>query len=291
MSKITYEIKEKIASLSSSKGWQKELNLISWNGYEPKYDIRDWDSTHTKMGKGITLSRAELQELYSALKEVFENQIEDESVNIEEEIKKLAEKAPAFIHELKNIIMYMHENEFTLELQRDMLLKKDTEASVEVLSNEIELMSMMYGEVYSKFVSLLDTLPTSNLSLFFDLLTGQRSKTIKNNTLKVDSDILYCRGKDGNASGSYMQNGEFIVFKGSICHLEVAATAGVVTVKRKELLEKGVLINKGHTLEFTKDFTFPSPSAAANIVLGRRANGWTEWKNENGVTLDVLVRG
>jgi hypothetical protein len=291
LSKITYEIKEKIASLSSSNGWQKELNLISWNGYEPKYDIRDWDSTHTKMGKGITLSRAELQKLYSALKEVFENQSEDESVNIEEEINRLSEKAPAFIHELKNIIIYMNENGYTLDLQRDMLLKKETDASNEALCNEIEMISMMYGEVYGKFVSLLDKLPTSNLSLFFELLTGQGSKTIKNSTLKVDSDIYYCRGKDGNASGSYMQNGEFIVFKGSICHLEVAATAGIVTVKRKELLEKGVLSRKGNILEFEKDFTFSSPSAASNVVLARRSNGWTEWKNENGITLDVLVRG
>ncbi|MEH7250423.1 PC4/YdbC family ssDNA-binding protein [Neobacillus niacini] len=291
MSKITYEIMEKITSLSSSKGWQKELNLISWNGYEPKYDIRDWDSTHTKMGKGITLSKTELQELYSALKEIFENQIEYESVNIEIELNELTEKAPAFIHELKNIMMYMNENGITLELQRDILVKKDPESSHEALSNEIEMMSIMYGEVYGKLVTFLEKLPTSNLSVFFDLLTGQRSETNKINKLKVETDILYCRGKDSNASGSYTQKGEFIVFQDSICHLEVAATAEVVTVKRKDLLEKGVLIKKGHILEFTKDYTFLSPSAAASVVLARRANGWTEWKNENGITLDFLVRG
>lgn len=51
---ISYEIKETIGVLSTSvKGWQKELNLISWNGAAPKYDIREWAPEHEKMGKGL----------------------------------------------------------------------------------------------------------------------------------------------------------------------------------------------------------------------------------------------
>jgi len=46
-----------------SKGWRKELNRISWNGGEPKYDIRDWASDHEKMGKGVTLTEHELRKL------------------------------------------------------------------------------------------------------------------------------------------------------------------------------------------------------------------------------------
>ena len=54
MVEIKYEVVEKIAVLSeSSKGWTKELNLISWNDGEPKYDIRDWSPDGTRMGKGI----------------------------------------------------------------------------------------------------------------------------------------------------------------------------------------------------------------------------------------------
>jgi hypothetical protein len=68
MSDIKYEIVEKIGVLSTSaSGWTKELNLISWNDREPKYDIRDWSADGTKMGKGVTLSREEL----SALKELL----------------------------------------------------------------------------------------------------------------------------------------------------------------------------------------------------------------------------
>lgn len=68
MPDIKYEIVEKIAVLSrTEKGWSKELNLISWNEREPKYDLRDWNENHDKMGKGITLTKEELIQLKEAL--------------------------------------------------------------------------------------------------------------------------------------------------------------------------------------------------------------------------------
>lgn len=71
MAEIKYEIIETIAVLSeSSKGWRKELNLISWNGREPKYDIREWSPNHEKMGKGITLSNEEVKNLKTALDKI-----------------------------------------------------------------------------------------------------------------------------------------------------------------------------------------------------------------------------
>lgn len=68
MADIKYEIIETIGILSEgSKGWKKELNLISWNGRDPKYDIRDWSEDHSKMGKGVTLDKEE----FLALKELL----------------------------------------------------------------------------------------------------------------------------------------------------------------------------------------------------------------------------
>ena len=68
MAEIKYEIVKELAVLSEgSKGWSKELNLISWNDREPKYDIREWAPNHEKMGKGITLSKEEIQKLTEAL--------------------------------------------------------------------------------------------------------------------------------------------------------------------------------------------------------------------------------
>ena len=59
-----YDIVEEIGVLSeNAKGWRKELNLISWNGATPKYDIREWAPNHEKMGKGVTLTKEEFETL------------------------------------------------------------------------------------------------------------------------------------------------------------------------------------------------------------------------------------
>lgn len=73
MAEIKLEIKEEFGIISeSSKGWTKEVNLISWNGALPKYDIRDWAPNHEKMGKGITLTAEEAQALYNLLAKIIE---------------------------------------------------------------------------------------------------------------------------------------------------------------------------------------------------------------------------
>lgn len=72
MPDINYSITQHLATLStSSRGWTKELNLVSWNGRSPKYDIRDWAPEHEKMGKGVTLSAEEAAALFAALKEAL----------------------------------------------------------------------------------------------------------------------------------------------------------------------------------------------------------------------------
>jgi len=72
MADITYEITKHIGTLSeSAKGWIKELNLISWNDREPKYDIREWSPEREKMGKGVTLSDEEIDSLKCLLDEIL----------------------------------------------------------------------------------------------------------------------------------------------------------------------------------------------------------------------------
>ena len=71
MAEIKYEITETVGVLSENpKGWSKELNLVSWNGREPKYDIRDWAPNHEKMGKGLTFSQEELVKLRDVLNQI-----------------------------------------------------------------------------------------------------------------------------------------------------------------------------------------------------------------------------
>ena len=71
MAKIDFEIMEQIGTISEgNSGWKKELNLVSWNGNAPKFDIRDWSPDHTKMGKGLTLSTEDLEALKKILLEM-----------------------------------------------------------------------------------------------------------------------------------------------------------------------------------------------------------------------------
>lgn len=68
MSDIKYEIINSVGVVSiSASGWAKELNLISWNDREPKFDLRDWSADHQKMGKGVTLTKEELLALRDLL--------------------------------------------------------------------------------------------------------------------------------------------------------------------------------------------------------------------------------
>ena len=71
MSEIKYEVVKKIGVLSTSaSGWAKEVNLISWNDRDAKYDMRDWSADHEKMGKGVTLSKEELLALKALLNSI-----------------------------------------------------------------------------------------------------------------------------------------------------------------------------------------------------------------------------
>lgn len=72
MAEFNYEIIEEIGIISeSAKGWTKEINLISWNGATPKYDIREWSPDKEIAGKGITLTKEEAAILYKLLGEAI----------------------------------------------------------------------------------------------------------------------------------------------------------------------------------------------------------------------------
>lgn len=69
MSEFTFHIEEHLLTLSENeKGWTKELNRVSFNGAEPKWDIRSWSPDHTKMGKGITLTNEEFKTILNTFR-------------------------------------------------------------------------------------------------------------------------------------------------------------------------------------------------------------------------------
>ena len=89
MAEIKYIIKSRIGIVGSSKGWTKELNLISWNEKAAKFDLRSWTDNHIKMSKGITLTKDELINLRDLLNkinidEVYSNDSIQESTDIDD---------------------------------------------------------------------------------------------------------------------------------------------------------------------------------------------------------------
>ena len=64
---LHFEVVEEIATLSENGNWQKQLNIVQWGDNIAKYDIRPWNASHTKAGKGITLTLQELVALKKTL--------------------------------------------------------------------------------------------------------------------------------------------------------------------------------------------------------------------------------
>ncbi|MCB0810787.1 MAG: GIY-YIG nuclease family protein [Flavobacteriales bacterium] len=104
-------------------------------------------------------------------------------------------------------------------------------------------------------------------------------------------DVFYCKGKAAKAEGEYNEDG-FTVFAGSIAMVEhTKSFHNFLRTLRAQLLADGVLMpNTAQTYKFVKDHVFSSPSTAAAIVLARNANGWMEWKDKDGRTMDEVKR-
>ncbi|WP_295210322.1 YdbC family protein [Ruminococcus sp.] len=82
MAELKFEITERLGVLSeNAKGWTKELNKVSWNEREPKYDLREWNPDHSRMGKGITLTDEEVETLKAILNgEEIEDDIDESEI-------------------------------------------------------------------------------------------------------------------------------------------------------------------------------------------------------------------
>ena len=105
------------------------------------------------------------------------------------------------------------------------------------------------------------------------------------------TELFYCKGSGADGVGEYTAEG-FVVLSGSRGRLEnVASIQGTSNERfREKLLEEGILAANGGGVVLTRDYLFSSPSMAATVLQGRSANGWMEWKNAQGRTLDEVKR-
>ena len=120
-------------------------------------------------------------------------------------------------------------------------------------------------------------------------LVRKSSETDVNNN--ENTSIFFCKGKGLTASGEYTEEG-FVVFKGSEMATGTSASIhNYLITKREALVKDQIVIENEKAYVFQKDHLFSSPSQAAGVVLGRNANGWFEWKNKDGETMDFIKRG
>jgi predicted GIY-YIG superfamily endonuclease len=104
-------------------------------------------------------------------------------------------------------------------------------------------------------------------------------------------EVFFCQRKGAQGRGLYTTEG-FVVLAGSRGHAQVTESTAAATVRslRAPLLESGVLKIEGDEVVFTKDHLFKAPSAASCAILGKASNGWLDWKNSSGETLDAVKR-
>ena len=83
MAELKYEITEQIGSIGeNARGWARELNMVSWNDREPKYDLRDWSPDHSRMGKGLTMTADELVTLRDLLNSLNLDSFDDDEFDV-----------------------------------------------------------------------------------------------------------------------------------------------------------------------------------------------------------------
>lgn len=136
-------------------------------------------------------------------------------------------------------------------------------------------------EIFETSSILLSTLGHPLFSPLVKLASEESQKDI----------VFLCQGSGADGRGIYTSEG-FVVLKGSTGRRDnVQSILGTATERtREKILASDVVTSDGPTITFTKDHLFPSPSAAAIALMGRTANGWLEWKTEDGKTLDELER-
>lgn len=171
-----------------------------------------------------------------------------------------------------------------VEYLEELAITKATEANRYSLENSVnprkfKVPETMEADLLDNFDTIKILLSTLGFPIFDIISKEEKSK-----------EILYCKGKSALAEGEYKEDG-FVVFKGSRANKELAPGCNkTIRNLRASLIERNVLKENDGIYIFQENEMFNSPSSAAAQVLSRNANGWTEWKDKKGKTLDELKR-
>lgn len=158
-------------------------------------------------------------------------------------------------------------------------IAKDANRS-EIVNNTIPTRSSVSEFDESMLIEFID-----NTKLLVNTL-GYKSFE-KNERQNNDNVLLFniVAARGANATGYLVSDG-FLVRKGSsIANSTVPSMSKNLIELRERLIEKEII---NDSFEFTKDFVFSSPSLAAAVVMGKNANGRTEWKTKDKRTINMI---
>ncbi|TWT97995.1 GIY-YIG catalytic domain protein [Botrimarina colliarenosi] len=138
------------------------------------------------------------------------------------------------------------------------------------------------ADVLDAFETAATLLSTLGLPIFEPVVSAVATGATKR--------VFSCRGPNADGRGILVNDG-FALIEGSICRRQPVPSAATLVSTTDEMIEAGLLAPiDAERLRLTEDYLCSSPSQAALIVLARKANGWTEWKDERGETLDAVYR-
>ncbi len=155
----------------------------------------------------------------------------------------------------------------------------------QIENSQVPVRPYIQEQIEAELMDHLETITILLSTLGFPVLED----THRNDSNSDAAEMLYCTGKGSDAKGRYLNDG-FVVYKGSKITQGTAPSGNKAKQARDLLFTSGILEEKNGETYFARDQIFNSPSAASNIVLGRHTNGWTEWKDSKGKTLDELKR-
>lgn len=155
------------------------------------------------------------------------------------------------------------------------------------MQQSIPTKSYIPEHVVADLMDMFDTLKILLSTLGYNIFEEIRDVVGKRSTKKEN--FFYCRGKGIEATGEYTDEG-LVVFRNSQMAKETTPSMKTYVDLRNKLIQDSVVIKKDAVYIFQSDHVFKSPSAASGAILGRPSNGWTDWKDKDGRTLDEIKR-
>lgn len=166
-------------------------------------------------------------------------------------------------------------------------------ADCEELFHTLDVLLSTLGQPIFESLAINDSLHSNNTykNKTTSSSLAKAEKEIEAFPIKPTPVLFYYKVKDANAEGYYDDDG-FVLLAGSLIRQAQTPSAPPFVTRLKEsLLSSGKLIAVNDTsYKLTENHLFKTPSGASALVSGRSTNGWIEWKNEAGQTLDSIYR-